>query len=158
MAGENELTAYCGLYCKDCIRYRSRAADLARQILDELKNTQLDKYASIKCSEQKQLNPVKQFGHFRECCEVLEAIAALQCNRPCRTGGGCPTFSCEILECCQKNGLEGCWRCSKFENCEKLAMLNSIYGDSTRQNLKLIREHGIDNWAKHRNKPYIWQE
>ena len=34
---EVELTGYCGLYCGDCIRYRSRAADLAEELLDELR-------------------------------------------------------------------------------------------------------------------------
>ena len=30
-----ELTAYCGLYCGDCIRYRSKASDPAKPILEE---------------------------------------------------------------------------------------------------------------------------
>jgi hypothetical protein len=33
---EIELTAYCGLYCGDCIRYRSKAIDLAEDLAYEL--------------------------------------------------------------------------------------------------------------------------
>jgi len=154
---ERELTAYCGLYCGDCIRYRSKLSILARDLLGELQNTEFDKYADIKSSSAKQQDAVKQFKHYRECCEVLEAITALQCNTPCRVGGGCVTFSCEILECCQKKGFEGCWQCEIFEGCEKLESLKSIHGDSPQQNLKQIKELGLDRWAEHRCKPYIWQ-
>jgi len=155
---EIELTAYCGIYCGDCIRYRSRSADLARELVSELQDTEFDKYADIKSSSAKQPDAVKQFEHYKECYEVLEAIAALQCNTPCRLGGGCPTFSCEILECCQKKGFDGCWECGEFESCEKLESLKSISGDSPQQNLKKIKELGLDRWAGHRYKPYIWQQ
>ena len=154
---EIELTAYCGLYCGDCIRYRSRAADLARDLLSELNDTEFDKYAEIKSSSTKQFDSVKQFKHYRECCEFLEAITALQCNNPCRVGGGCPTFSCQILECCQGKGFEGCWQCHEFESCAKFEPLKSIHGDSPQQNLKKIKELGLDRWAAHRCKPYVWQ-
>ena len=154
---EIELTAYCGLYCGDCIRYQSRAADLARELITELRDTQFGKYAGIKSSSAKQPNAVKQFKHYKECCEVLEAITALQCNTPCRVGGGCPTFSCEILKCCQEKGFQGCWQCEEFEGCDKLGSLISIHGDSPQRNLKKIKELGLDRWAEYRRKPYIWQ-
>ena len=157
MIVENELTAYCGLYCGDCIRYRSRASDLASQLLGELKNTEFCKYAEIKSSSDKQLDPVKQFEHYSECCDVLEAISALRCNSPCRIGGGCSAFSCSILECCQKKGLKGCWQCEGFEDCEKLDVLKSIHGDSFRQNLRTIKDYGLEKWIEHRYKPYVWQ-
>ena len=157
MPEEVELTAYCGLYCGDCIRYRSRASDLARELLSELKNTEFSEYAEIKSGSAKQLDAVKQLEHYGECCEVLEAIVALQCNNPCRVGGGCPTFSCGILECCRKKGFDGCWKCDGFESCERLETLRSIHGDSPRQNLRTIKELGLDKWAERRYKPYVWQ-
>ena len=55
----NLLTASCGFYCGDCLRYRSKAADLVRDLLVELRDTQFDKYARIKSSSAKQFNPVK---------------------------------------------------------------------------------------------------
>ena len=157
MPKEIELTAYCGLYCGDCIRYQSKASDLARDLLSELKNIEFNKYAEIKSSSAKQLHTVRQFERYGECCKVLEAIVTLQCNSPCRVGGGCPTFSCGILECCRKKGFEGCWQCDGFEGCEKLESLRSIHGDSPRQNLRTIKELGLGKWAERRYKPYVWQ-
>ena len=40
-----ELTAYCGLYCGDCIRYRSKASKLAFELKNELQRVEFDKYA-----------------------------------------------------------------------------------------------------------------
>ena len=153
-----ELTGYCGLYCGDCIRYRSKASDLARALLSELQATEFDKYAELKGSSKKQFDAVAEFQHYKECCEVLEAIVDLQCNTPCRVGGGCATFSCDILKCCQGKGYEGCWQCNEFESCGKFESLESIHGDCPRANLKKIKELGLDKWAEHRHKPYIWQK
>lgn len=152
-----ELTAYCGLYCGDCIRYRSRASDLACDLLSELKNIEFNKYAEIKSSAAKQLDAVKQFEHYEKCREVLEAIATLQCSNSCRVGRGCPTFSCTIIECCIKKGYEGCWQCDGFGSCKRLENLKSIHGDSLQKNLKMIKKLGLVRWVEYRHKPYVWQ-
>ena len=154
---ETELTAYCGLYCGDCIRYRSWASDLARDLLIELQHEGFDKYAKLKSSSEKQFDSVKQFEHYKECCEVLKAIVTLQCNKPYRVGGGCPSFSCDILECCRRKGFEGCWECSEFEDCGEFEFLKPFHGDTPVQNLRKIKEHGLDKWSKHRHEFYIWQ-
>jgi len=39
------LIAYCGLYCGDCIGYRQKAADLARDLRKELRKTKFEKTA-----------------------------------------------------------------------------------------------------------------
>jgi len=152
-----ELIGHCGLYCGDCIRYRSRASDLARELLCELHNTEFGKYAAIKSSSVNQLDAVKEFEHYGECCEVLEAIVALQCSTPCRTGGGCATFSCGVLTCCREKGFDGCWQCDEFEKCQRFESFRAIHGDSPRQNLRTIRKFGLDKWVEHRHKCYIWQ-
>ena len=153
-----ELTAYCGLYCGDCIRYRSRAAGLSRALLDELRDTQFDEYAEYKSSSAKQFDPVPQFEHYKECREVLQAIVDIQCNSPCRVGGGCTAFSCNVLDCCLNKKLAGCWECDEFESCEKFEPLKAAHGESPRRNLRKIKELGLDNWAEHRSKPYAWQQ
>ena len=155
---ERKLTGYCGLYCGDCIRYHSKASDLARQLIEELNNTQFEKYAKIKSSSKKQFDAIKRFEHYKKCYAVLEAVAKLQCNSPCRIGEGCAAFSCNILECCRQKGFEGFWQCEIFENCEKFTTLKSVHGDTPQQNLIEIKKHGIDNWAKHRHKAYVWQK
>jgi len=148
---EMELTGYCGLYCGDCIRYWSKAADLARDLLSELQNVQWDKYAEVKSLS------VKELEHYQECCEVLETIVRLQCNRACRVGGGCSTFSCEIVECCRKRGFEGCWQCDEFEDCQKFEFLKPFSGDRLLRNLRKIKEVGLDKWVEHRHRFYVWQ-
>ena len=157
MGKEIELIGYCGLYCGDCIRYRSRASDLARELLCELHNTEFGKYAAIKSSSVNQLDAVKKFEHYGECCEVLETIVALQCNSPCRIGGGCPTFSCGVLACCREKGFDGCWQCDEFEKCQRFESFRAIHGDSPRQNLRAVRKFGLDKWVEHRHKCYVWQ-
>jgi len=157
MAEEIELIGYCGLYCGDCIRYRSKASDLARELLCELHATEFDKYAAIKSNSLDQLDAVKKFEHYGECCKVLEAIAALQCNSPCRIGGGCAPPPCDVLACCREKGFDGCWQCDEFEKCGKFESFRAIYGDSPRQNLRTVKKFGLDKWVGRRHKCYIWQ-
>ena len=146
-----EVTAYCGLYCGDCIRYRSKAAGLARELLGELQATEFGKYAEVKS------HSLKELEDYERCCRVLEALVELQCNKPCRIGGGCPTFSCGILECCQKKGFEGCWECSDYEGCGLFEFLEKYHGEAPKINLGKIKELGIDRWAGHREKFFVWQ-
>ena len=152
-----DFTAYCGLYCGDCNRYKSKASDLARDLLTELDNTNFEKYAEVKSSSSKQVDGVEVLGYYEQCREVLEAIVNLQCNTPCRVGGGSSSFTCKILECCLANGLEGCWECSRFENCDNLGFLDSMHDVNREENLKTIAKYGVDNWAEHRCKFYIWE-
>lgn len=146
---EIELTAYCGLYCGDCIRYRSKAADLARDLWEELQKVKFDKYAEVKSLF------VKELKHYKECCDVLEAIAELQCNNGCRDGG-CPTFACKIRECCQTRGYEGCWECDEFEKCKEFEFLVPFHSDAPLRNLRKIRQVGLEEWARDREKFFVW--
>ena len=154
---EIELTAYCGLYCGDCIRYKSRASDLSRELLKELRNIEFGKFADIKGSSEKQFGAVEQFKHYKECYEVLEAIAALRCNDSCRAGGGCSAFKCEILECCLKKSYKGCWECDELDDCEKFEFSKPLCGNTLKRNIKIIKEKGIEGWSRFRNKFYVWQ-
>lgn len=145
-----ELTAYCGLYCGDCIRYNGKVVDLAGELWHEFQKTQFDKYAAVK---SKSVNELK---HYDQCCKVLEAIAKLKCISPCRLGGdGCAPF-CEIKNCIQSNGMQGCWQCHQMERCTKLEFLKPFHGEGHRENLRKIQKHGLGRWAKHRVKLYSW--
>jgi hypothetical protein len=146
-----ELTAYCGLYCGDCIRYKSKAIHLASELQNELRKSGWANYAEVKSTK------VKALKGYKQCCSVLEELTKLQCNDACRSGGGCPEFSCEIVKCCQKKNLEGCWLCGEFEDCRKFNFLKRYHGDSNIHNLRKIREFGLYTWAKQRQKLFIWQ-
>jgi len=151
-----DLTAYCGLYCADCNRLESRASDLACDLLAELDGSGFDKYAQAKCSISNQPNKREELRYYPEFRNILETIIELKCENPCRKGGGCPTFNCKIIECCLAKGLAGCWLCDNFERCDKLAFLESMHHITPVENLRAIREYGIDNWVEHRGKFYVW--
>lgn len=146
---EIELTAYCGLYCGDCIRYKSRVSDLANELREELLKAQFEKYAEVKSMF------VKELKHYKECCEVLESLAELQCHSACRDGG-CPTFSCKIIACCRSKGFKGCWECNEFDGCGEFRFLEPFHGDIPLKNLRKINELGLEKWTAHREKFFLW--
>ena len=149
---EARLTAYCGLYCGDCLRFRSQAAELSRDLLAELKSMQFERYAKVKKAA------VKELEHYNECIDVLDAIVKLGCDTPCQLGGeGCSNKPCEVKICAQAKKLNGCWECDIFETCDKFDFLIPVHGDTTKGNLRKIREYGPDGWAKHRNRFYPWK-
>jgi hypothetical protein len=145
-----ELTAYCGLYCGDCPRYRSKALGLARTLGDELQAMRFGEYVEVKSAFMKEL------GHYAEFLKVLDAIARLRCDTPCRAGGDGCLQACDIKVCVQAKNFEGCWQCDEFELCGKFESLEPFSSDIPRENLRRIREYGIDRWAEHRGKFYAW--
>jgi Protein of unknown function (DUF3795) len=148
---EARLTAYCGLYCGDCIRFRSKITQLSRDLMAELQAAQFDKYAEVKGKT------VKALENYSQCLAVLDAIVELGCETPCRAGGEGCSQPCEIKPCVESKKLEGCWECDIFETCHKSAFLIPVHGDSTRGNLRKIKKYGLNSWAKHRDKFYPWK-
>ena len=133
------------MYCGDCIRYKSKASELARDLREELQRVQFDKYAEVKSLF------INEFNNYKECLEFLDAIVELQCNNTCR-GGGCSTFKCKIIECCTTKGLVGFWECNEFENCKELDFLEPFHGDLPEKNLRKIKAFGLEKWLAHREK------
>jgi len=147
---EAELTAYCGLYCGDCLRFRSKAIGLARDLMSELQAVGFDKYAEVKSAA------VKELEHYNECLQVLDAIVKLGCDTPCKAGGDGCSRRCEIKNCVQLKKLEGCWECDELEGCDKFEFFRPIHGDTTKGNLRKIKEYGLNGWVEHRGKFYSW--
>ena len=145
-----DLTAFCGLYCGDCIRYRSRASELAGELLKEIDRHHLSEYADIKRTQ------VQEFAGFEPFVALLKAIAAFKCEVPCRLGGDGCGGACEIVGCVKAKGYEGCWQCDGFERCAKFDFLKPFHGDACLKNLIRIRGLGLEKWAKHREKCYPW--
>ena len=131
------IVAYCGLYCGDCFGYRGIIADMARDLRKELRQSKFDKFAEAM--------PFKEFQHYKEGYAVLGAMVRFRCKRACRGGGG-PPF-CNIRKCCQKNGFEGCWECDQIENCDKLKFLEPVHKDAHIKNLKNIKKVGVGKWT-----------
>ncbi len=148
---EAELTAYCGLYCGDCLRFRSKATQLARDLMTELQAVQFDKYAEVKSAA------VEELENYNQCLQVLNAIVKLGCDTPCKAGGEGCLLPCEVKSCVESKHIGGCWECDMFETCDKFEFLRPVHGDTTRGNLRKIKEYGLNKWAEHREKFYAWQ-
>lgn len=148
MESERDLTAYCGLYCLDCIpskRALFAAVDELRALAGELG---LERYAELKSRSDEALAQYPVFA------AVLEKIAGLRCPAPCRLGGG--KTSCAVRGCAQGRGLEGCWECPDRAGCGLLAPLRESHRGAIDRNLDAITEHGPEGWSRYRGKHYPW--
>ena len=141
MEDEN-LLAYCGLFCGDCHGFSGKIPDLARDLRKELRKIRYEKFAKFIST----YSFGKDFENYDECYKVLGAMVKFRCRKGCRSGGGSPF--CKIRKCAQKKGIEGCWLCSEFENCEKLDFLNPVHGDAHKKNLRKIMKFGKKEFVK----------
>ena len=144
---DENLIAYCGLYCGDCFGYKGNIADLARDLRKELRQARFDKTAEFLST----ISFFKAYKNYDECYEVLGAMVKLRCKNACKGGGG-PPF-CKMRKCCQKKGIGGCWQCDEFETCEKLDFLKPNHGDAHIKNLRNIKKHGTNGFI---NGKRLW--
>jgi hypothetical protein len=138
---DENLLAYCGLFCGDCHGFSGKIPDLARDLRKELRKIRYEKFAKFIST----YSFGKDFKNYDECYKVLGAMVKFRCRRGCRSGGGSPF--CKIRKCAQKKGFEGCWLCSEFENCEKLDFLNPVHGDAHKKNLRKIKRLGKEEFV-----------
>lgn len=137
MAEENELLAYCGLYCGDCHGYKGKIPDLARDLRKELRAAHYDRFAA----SFSQSPFGKPLAHYMECYDALGLMMKFRCKKGCRKGGG-PPF-CKIRICCQEKGIAGCWECDEFESCKKPEFLVPVHGDAHIKNLRAVKKKGV---------------
>jgi len=137
---DENLIAYCGLYCGDCFFYKGEIADLAKKLRKKLRKARLDK------NYREFSKFAKEFKNYPICYEVLGAMVRMRCKKTCRNGGG-PPF-CKIRRCCQEKGIDGCWECDEFETCKKLDFLRLTHGDAHLRNLRKIKKRGIEKFLK----------
>lgn len=149
MTNDREQTAFCGLYCGDCIPANQSLFDTAAALKQQLESCQFEKYAEHKSATNRTFNAYRIFR------EVLDAILTLRCPKTCFQSGGNP--DCAIRVCARQRGLEGCWLCQDFETCEALKIMGTCHGDTVKHNLRMIRQHGVENWSHTRGKHYVWQ-
>jgi hypothetical protein len=147
---DRNLTAFCGIYCGDCIRYKCRASNLVSELLNEIDRLHFAEYAKVKSAY------TKEFEDFDSLIATLKAISGIKCEIPCRLGGDGCGGTCEIITCVKTKGFEGCWECDEFEECDKFGFVKHFFGDAPLINLRLIKKLGIDDWSKNREKCYPW--
>jgi len=148
MKKDREYTAYCGLYCGDCIPFNRKLFDAAERLRKELEQRKFDEYARLKSKKNKLFNDYDIF------MKVLSELVKLRCMKTCVNGGGNP--DCRIRNCVRTKGIQGCWECTDFEDCEFLKPLSDYHGATPKHNLRLIREYGIENWSDKRGRHYVW--
>jgi len=122
----------------------------AATLRQQLNDCRFERYAEHNSADNKIFNAYQTFR------EVLDAILTLECPTTCFHGGGNP--DCAIRACARQKRLEGCWQCEGFETCETLQILCSCHGDTVRHNLRMIEQHGVENWSHTRGKHYTWQK
>ncbi|MBI5680964.1 MAG: DUF3795 domain-containing protein [Methanobacterium sp.] len=146
MNKNKKYTAYCGLYCLDCIPSNKELFESLNELKILLEDIEFDKYAELKSKTNETFNDYSQF------LDVLEEMKKLECTAVC-TEGGCKE-DCKIRECVKEKQYDGCWECDEFKDCELLDYLKGIH--SIEHNLKMIKEYGVENWADKRGKHYNW--
>lgn len=146
MNKNKKYTAYCGLYCLDCIPSNKELFESLNELEILLEDIEFDKYAELKSKTNETFNDYSKFLY------VLEEMKKLECTALC-TEGGCKE-DCKIRECVKEKQYEGCWECDDFNECELLDYLKGIH--PIEHNLKMIKEYGVENWADKRGKHYNW--
>ena len=136
MSSNEELIAYCGLYCGECFSNEGKIADLSRDLRKELRRFRFEKTAE----NLSRIPFFKTFENYPECYEVLGALVKLRCRKGCRNGGGNPT--CAMKVCCNRKGYKGCWECDDFEDCKKMEFLKINHGDAHIKNMRKIKRKG----------------
>ena len=142
-------TAYCGLYCGDCIPSDETLFEAVEKLGKKLSELPLSRYAQVKARQ----NPV--FEDYPTFVGVLDEMRKLRCKAPCREGGG--HTECPVRSCAKAKGFLGCWECQKRGACELLAPLKDFHGEVISRNLEVIREYGPDDWSVKRGKHYPWE-
>ena len=139
---KDDVVAYCGLCCLDCHGHTQKIPYLARDLRKELRRVHYEKFAGTISS----LPFGSAFKNYQECYDALGLMMKFRCSKGCRNGEA-PPF-CQIRKCCQEKGLEGCWDCDVYIECEKLDFLKANHGDAHLKNLALIKKKGIDGFVK----------
>jgi len=165
----------CGLICTDCLFYKPEIYDNAKKLRNGIKNSQLDIFLkSITESKswkiiadhfsEERINFGKYFeafNNFQDFMNALEGFDKLQCKSTCRETGGCSMggtlHKCEAVKCVKSKGYEGCWDCPENEDCHKLNFVKKVYGETIKENFKIMKEQGCHAIKSQGNKYYAWQ-
>ncbi|MBN2853332.1 MAG: DUF3795 domain-containing protein [Clostridia bacterium] len=147
-------TAYCGLYCKDCIPSNEKLFTLVNELDQLLEELNFEKYAAVK---SKRSSIFDKYDDFKS---VLMEIKKIECKKGCFRGPesllGC-SKNCQIRECVIEKHLNGCWECEEYGKCSKLEK-HKTFHPGLENNLDMIKEFGIDNWIDKRGIHYHWNK
>jgi len=155
MPDVSQLTAYCGLYCKDCIPSKTELYALTARFQQLLEELQFVKYAELKAGQTYWSEANSAFNHYAEFLDALKAIRGLECTSLCRESGGWKGGRCAVRNCAIEKGIYGCWECVEYKTCQHLEPLLKFHPNLA-FHLELIRSEGIDKWVPKRLGHYPW--
>jgi hypothetical protein len=148
MKERENLFAYCGFYCGDCLGYTGVIADAAKDFKTVLDKYQFDRTA--KCVLPDHLHDYNRFY------EIVEFMTGLKCPTTCRERKD-PTVACEVRKCCIDKDFFACYECDDYENCDQLkSIMDGLHYESSLKNLKAIREMGLEQWLTKGNRHHYW--
>lgn len=148
MGHDRKYTAYCGLFCRDCIPSNEQLFKAAEEFEKQLTKLDFEKYAEAKSEKN------AAFKDYSKFINLLGEIKALECSAPCAQGG-CKE-DCKIRECVLSKGYEGCWKCDDHMDCKLLFNLKKYHGPTINYNIAMIQKYGVDDWSDKRGKHYQW--
>ena len=152
MIDAKRYTAYCGLYCIDCIPSNKRFFQLVSELDKTLEDLKFENYAKLKSKKS------VIFDEYPTFINVLREIKKLQCFSTCRDGPnsmlGC-RINCRIRQCAIEKGYEGCWECDSYKDCANLSDLK-INHPLLDNNIETIKRYRVEKWSDKRSKHYSW--
>jgi len=172
---ENKHVSVCGLTCCDCLFYKKeffQAVKTMKRLIDEyrfdiffssLSNSETSgQIASHLRQDGAQFEAMfRVFEHMPDFVKVLDGIIAIECKHTCRDENGCSVggtpHQCAALECANSKGLEGCWKCTEYRTCDKLAFQKKAYGKTVTENLAHLERAGTNSLRPRGNQYYEWQ-
>jgi len=118
------LVGRCGIYCGSCIIFRAyKDSEKLRQKIAERENC---KPKDIRC----------------EGCQtvLVDGWESEEWGK-----------NCQIVKCLEAKGLNFCYECTIYPNCEKfraLAKHSLTYGEDLAENLNKIRTNKVEEWLE----------
>ena len=126
---DRDLTAYCGLDCRQCFGYTQTIPEAAKNLRRVMRAERMKAaWAGMPF-----------LGDYDSFKKTLDRLASLSC-KGCRENGGNPW--CKIRKCCRKKGYESCAQCDQFETCDKLKILETYHKDEHLRNLRKVKKSG----------------
>jgi len=154
MTDNEKYTAFCGLYCKDCIPSNKELFATINKLATLLDTLGFEHYAKFKSTKVKEL---ENYDVFRK---LLTEMQKLECKSNCFEGPvsecGC-NKNCEMRKCVIERKIAGCWECNAYKLCEK-NKFHRIFHPGMEHNLDMIKEFGVENWLDKKGQHYQWDK
>lgn len=116
---DESLVGCCGMFCGNCIVRTGNIAETANNLLQKVKRNE---FGTLVMGLPKVLSNFSKLSLYDQFCDFLSVILHLSWEKCCKEGGG--IRNCAIRNCCQEKGIDGCWMCGEFKDCDSSAWLS----------------------------------